>query len=258
MKKITLFFLTLFLIYGCSSTKHFLVYEPYSDQNIFYFFQNGIPIGSLTSQEQLILFSVDEVRMFRMPYLRVWLLYENKSTSPNLIEPFKMVTVAAEDKKGNKVNNYLAESPTKILNEIDEQAAVTKILQTIGGALEVMSTQATKIKSNTGNEFIVNDANEKRIAIMKQNKADIDDTALWYETFKQSINSGVLRKNTVFPGQSVNGYIYFPLSDINGSDNSNWGNYNSPNVKIQELTFSLLIETTFGKKAIKLNPIKVW
>jgi hypothetical protein len=43
----------------------------------------------------------------------------------------------------------------------------------------------------------------------------MDATHQYYDSFKRSVNTGILRRNTVFQGQSVNGYSYFPVEDWN-------------------------------------------
>ena len=60
----------------------------------------------------------------------------------------------------------------------------------------------------------MNDRGEKIQAANDRTDAQMRETAYYYGTFKESVNSGILRRNTIFAGQSVNGYMYFPLGGM--------------------------------------------
>ena len=251
MKRLILLLFILLLFFGCSNQK-FIVYEPSTSDVVSSFFSNGIPIGSYSSDDEFILFSVDETQLFGKAYLRVWILYENLSDNSYLLEPYNVIKLQAE-KENIFYSEYEAESPSKILSAIDEEEATAMIFKAIGGALESMTIEGTTIKSNSGEVYTINDKKEKQNQILQKNQTEIQNTANWYSLFRNSINSGVIRKNTVFPNQSVNGYIYFPLGKVIGS--GSWGDFE---VDIDELNFKLLISSKNGQKIIKLNPTVVW
>ncbi len=111
--------------------------------------------------------------------------------------------------------------------------------------------------------YTINDKKEKIKSILRQNHNDLQNTENWYNIFKNSINDGVLRKNTVFPNQSVNGYIYFPIALAANTDNiyvSNFGNDNSygNEININDLILNLVIKTKNDFIKIKLTPTTVW
>lgn len=250
MKRLVFVSIILLLLSSCGYQK-LLVYEPSAKEEISTFFSNGIPIGSFSSEDEFLLFSVDETSLFGSAYLRVWLLYENKSSTAYLLEPYNVITLETE-KEGEFFAEYLAESPSKILSTIDEQEAATMIFKSIGGALEALTVDGTTIKSNTGKVHKINDEDEKRKIILQQTQNDLENTANWYNLFKNSFSSGVLRKNTVFLNQSVNGYLYFPIAKVNGTNMT----YYSTDIK--ELNFSLLLKSKGISKKIKLVPTAVW
>jgi hypothetical protein len=251
MKRLILLLLFPLLFFGCANQK-FIVYEPSTSDVVSSFFSNGIPIGSYSSNDEFVLFSVDEAQLFGKAYLRVWLLYENLTDNSYLLEPYNVIKLQAE-KENSFYSEYEAESPSKILSAIDEAEATAMIFKAIGGALESMAVEGTTVKSNTGEVYTVNDKKEKQNQILQNNQIGLQNTANWYSLFRNSISSGVLRKNTVFPNQSVNGYIYFPLGKVIGSNSlDHFG------IDIDELNFKLIISSKNGKKIIKLNPTVVW
>ena len=96
------------------------------------------------------------------------------------------------------------------------------ISQTIGGALQAASIQPTTATTHgsviSGGQFasfdsttVVNDQSAKAARVSDQTSASLAATATWYDVYKRSVDQGVLRRHTIFPGQSVNGYIYFTL-----------------------------------------------
>ena len=252
MKKLIFLIVLSLLLSSCSGNKY-LIYEPSPTDEIFTFYSNGMPIGSYTADSSFILFSADEIDLFGKPYLRVWLLYENTSNSIYTLEPYNLISIEAE-RKGKLFSKYTAESPTKILSAIEEREAMEQILITIGGALEAISTEGTTVEGYSGTVYKIHDEKEKRDAIIQRTGYDLLNTANWYNIFKNSFSSGVLRKNTVFPNQSVNGYIYFPLNKVNGSNIYNDGS----RVDINEINFKLLIKNENDIKRVELVTTTIW
>ena len=172
MKKLLLVCLLIGIINGCS-VKRFLVYEPTSANDIFTYYSNGIPINSISTDDAFILFAVDETELFSKAYLRVWLLFENTDSVAYILEPYNFLTLYAE-RDNDKFSDFYAESPTRILNAIDEQKAVTMVFQAIGGTLEAMNVDGTRIKSNTGVTYQVNDRNISKFVLNVINQCHLD------------------------------------------------------------------------------------
>ncbi len=247
-----IFFLLLLFVSGCATSNHFLIYEAKPSNNIYTFYSNGIPITSIKNENFFVLLSTEETYLLHKTYLRVWILYQNNSESPVILEPYNLATLTGQYK--GKTLNFYPQSPTEILDAIDEQKNAALILQSIGGALKELSTNNTTISGNNGTRFEVNDQEEKRNAVNEQTQRKLSNISNWYNIFESSFNNGVLRKNTVFPHNSVNGYIYIPLPDIRGS--KDWGgvyNYN-----IDELQFTVNLKINNVNKVIEIKPTKVW
>ena len=158
---------------------------------------------------------------------------ENHSSSPILLEPLKRATltvesiekhkVATRPSDGKKVLDTRPEPPTKILAKISNAKASSSILAGIGAVLEAAAARPTTatttgMNASTGETYVsrttINDTDQKSRAILDRRATQIASTDAWYESFKRSVNAGILRRNTVFPGEGVNGYIYFQASTL--------------------------------------------
>jgi hypothetical protein len=229
-----------------------MIYKAEPSNNVQTLYSNGIPITTYNNEDAFLLITAEETYLFQKAYIRLWLLYQNNSESPILLEPFDLVTL--NGKYVEKTFTFYPQSPTEILEAIDEQKNASLILQSISGALKTISTKGTTTTGNDGTEYKVNDQEEKRDQIIQQTQNSLSNTSTWFNIFESSINSGVLRNNTLFPHNSVYGYIYFPLPDI-GSSKDWGGNYIC---SIDKLQFTLNLKINNINKAIELRPTKVW
>lgn len=145
--------------------------------------------------------------------MRLWFLCRNNSDSPFLLEPLRALRLTIHNQKVN-YDSIAAESPTVVLANIENEKAVSLIVQAIGGALQATTTQATTITGPEKQKYEVNDLSSKRQAVLEKTVNSMEYSSLVYDYFKSSINAGILRKNTIFPMESVNGYLYFPLPSV--------------------------------------------
>ncbi len=235
------------LLTGCATTTPPAVFLPIKSSETVPFFRNGVAIGALNSDSTYLLVSLEPTAIAHHEYMRLWFLCKNKSDSPFLLEPLKVVTLRMEG--GAVTFDVISpESPTKILAHIKNEEARTMIFQAVGGTLEALSAQPTTIRNAKGEEWTVNDTSAKVAAINKKTLESIKNTAFLYDTFKNSINSGILRRNTIFPQESVNGYIYFPLPQIRNDVHQRIKLYPA------KYTYKLSISTQFSTKMVEFTP----
>jgi len=191
------------------------IYLPTQTSQITPFYINGVPMGAVESDSAFIMVSLEFVELGSAGYMRLWLLYSNETNLPYLLEPLNSFTLAVTSAK-QSCEGIVPESPTQISSRIDNERARRMILQVIGGALETLSTRPTTVTSPSGAVLRIDDTDEKIRRTQDRTEARLYNTATYYDVFKGSINAGILRRNTVFPGQSVNGYVYFPLQVSEG------------------------------------------
>ncbi len=202
------------IVLSCASTVPVTKYMPQKSKNIFPFFVSGQPIAAVQSEDAFLLLSLEPIILARRPYIRLWLLYQNTSNEPYLLEPLRFSTLRVSSFAWVGSRSSEPESPTRILAHISNEKAAIQIMQAIGGTLQTMAVEPTTAKTrfNDGSSATTtfNDQSEKRDRVVDRTINNMTNTALWYDLFQNSFSSGILRRNTVFPGQSVNGFIYFP------------------------------------------------
>ncbi len=226
MKPASLLLLSLLFI-GCGP-EHYLIYEGKPSPDTYTFYSNGIPITSYSDNNEYLLFTTEEASLLGNTYLRVWLLVQNNSDISYLLEPYNIAEIIGTN--GFDTLTFVPQSPTEILDNIDAEKNASMILTSIGGALKAMSTVGTTINNN-----------------------NVNNTAYWYNLFENSFNSGVLRKNTLFPHNSINGYIYFPLG-ANFQNSFNENKY----YNIKDFNFKIILNLNNKEKVIELSPVSIW
>ena len=221
--KSSLILILISIVVGCASTTPVTKYLPEQRQNVLPFFTSGQPIAAAQADEAFMLMSLEPTHVAGRPYIRLWLLYQNTSDQPYLLEPLKFTTLTAKCISRGMSESSMPESPTKILAHISNEKSKKMIMQAIGGTLQAMAVKPTTArtevyaKSSPGLPAFtatttVNDESEKRAEVHDRTVNAMMNTSMWYELYQNSISEGILRRNTLFPGQSANGYIYFPFN----------------------------------------------
>lgn len=180
-----------------------VVYEPVRENNVKSYYVGGLPMGSFTDEKYSILFALQSAEVADRTYLRLWVLYENNTDEEFLFDPvnsFKL-SIWEKDVKRYELN---PDSPLQILKDIEESKQKDIVNRVIGGALRTLtaSTDSQVLKEIDRTE----------------NKAS--EISGWYARYSNSINSGILRRNTLFAKKSVNGYLYFNIPFLLGNRGS--------------------------------------
>ena len=235
------------IIAGCASTTPPKIYMPASNSETRAYYRNGIPIGATQNENVILMTALEPTEVAHKQYMRLWFLYKNNSDSAYLLEPLKVVklTIVGEKKT---FNDLTPESPTAILARVENEKATNMIMQAIGGTLEALSTEPTTVTDPNGGTYTVNDKKEKIKAVVNNTTASMVGTELLYNTFKSSINSGILRRNTLFAHESVNGFVYFLLPQIKTASNS------ILTINPEKYKFVFTVATQSGDKIIEFSP----
>ena len=213
--KIAGIFLMITLFTSCATTVPETKYMPKESDDVFPFFSKGQPIAAVQSPNAFMLMSLEPTILADRRYVRLWILYQNTSEEPYLLEPKSFVSLTITSISKGKTGTSTPESPTKILADISNEKALSMIMQAIGGTLQTMAarptTAETRFNDGSSATTTINDQQEKRDRVADRTAKAMANSAIWYEIYENSISDGILRRNTVFPGRSVNGYIYFPF-----------------------------------------------
>jgi hypothetical protein len=214
--------LILVCVAGCASTVPLTVFQPRDTASVKSFFHAGAAIGAVYGDSVFALVQMEPFYLQQegKDYARLWLLIQNRSSRPMLVEPLKCAVLRIES-TGDASNwtpvSFTPSSPTKILATISNAQAVSQILSGIGATLEAVAAQPTSATTTSSTDLrwsettTFNDKAEKQRAIHDRESARASAANDWYESFKGSVNQGILRRNTLFAGDGVNGYIYFQV-----------------------------------------------
>ena len=238
----------LFIIFsGCASTVPPKIYLPSQNSETAAYYRNGLPIGATQTGAILLMTSLEPAEISGKHYMRLWLLYKNAVDSAYLLEPLKMVKLTVI---GNKktYSDIGPESPTKVLARIENEKASKLIMQAIGGTLEALSTQPTTVTDPAGDVWTVNDKGTKIKAVVNNTTEAMANTSILYDVFKTSINSGILRRNTLLTGESANGYMYFPLPTLTTASGGIIA------INPEKYKFVFTISSQAGDKSIEFIP----
>lgn len=254
------------ILLGCAHTSNIVptVFLPSGNKEVQSYYVNGVPIGALVTDSCSMLVSLDAVSVAGSDYLRVWLLYRNDSNQPYLLQPQEFAKI--QSWREGEHWEFVPTLPSKLLDEIDNEKESQQIALAIGGALRSLgaglSAKDTKITSDQlgGGSVTVHDREDKSQArkdiIVRETQTGIQRTANWYDAFKESVNSGILRKNTLFPGQSVNGYIYFLIPKLQEKIVINEYDIRWKEIDATDCEHLLQLLTMDGTKEIKFSPTK--
>ena len=244
--------ITIFTFFGCAHTRVPIIFEPVSVPNVSTIYSNGVPLASSSMDNFSFLLSLDQTEISGAEYFRLWVLFKNESDSTMLLEPSKIFSIVAIPKKTSGIGQEFtmqAQPPTIILNKIKNEEAVLSIMTAIGGTLESVSAKNTIVTSNHGDRYEINDASEKREKINERTSSSLGSISNWYSIYKSSISSGILRKNTLFKDQSVNGYLYFRNNmRVLSKSKSYFTEYNSV-----DFDYKVLVELPSGIKTVEFK-----
>ncbi len=212
MKSIVLLYFIILgvILNGCGASITPALYLPQQTDEIKLVYRNGNPFAYGQNDTVSFVVSIEPDMVAGQQYMRVWILLKNNSQSEILLQPEKIAKILVREK--NDIGLLRAVSPNIILKSIDDKKASEQIWQSIGGLLSSVTVQPTAVKGSNGTTYTIDDTHEKRKEIAKETNAVNNATEIIYDMYKTSVNSGIFKIHTLFPGESINGYIYFGMS----------------------------------------------
>ncbi|MBX7047285.1 MAG: hypothetical protein K1X86_15755 [Ignavibacteria bacterium] len=219
-------FFTFIIISGCSSEsvlikKYKTVYEPINRDSMTSYYVSGIPFGAYENDKYSMIFTVRATNILDEEYLTFWVLLKNKNDEEYLLEPTKIFDMSVW-KAGKKLENVSPVSPLEILRNVEYSKQAEIALAAIGSALKTISAKS------------INSVERESERLERK----VNNISNWYDLYSESLNDGILRRNTIFKDKSVNGIVYFlPSDEIPKSEKLAGSNYeigvtiNLPNEK---------------------------
>lgn len=201
-----------------------LVFEPLPVDGIRRFYSNGVPAAVVDSGSTALAVSLDLVTVASRPYVRLWMYVCNRSDETIELVPQSNVWLQGLGDEYQVVSDFYPTAPTIVLKHIDESmlnsmsaAFLGGLVSAIGASLGARNTQASVSASGNGGfssaTITVHDAAEKAAAasqaIGERTAAQMEHLEQFYNGLKSSVASSCLRRNTLEPGASASGYLYF-------------------------------------------------
>lgn len=168
--------------------------------------------------------SLDLAEIGTRKYIRLWIYARNNSDTTLDLVPQRQVWVQGLGDESQNVAELFPSTPTDILQHIEDEKIQAQSMAFIGGLLasigNSLSTQDTEADIN-----VQSGASAKRAAITfhdapdkvraRQDRLNVrmassnESMESFYSGLKSAIAVGCLRRNTLDPGASANGYVYF-------------------------------------------------
>lgn len=253
MKSIRMAFISFLFVMGCASTTPKNVYLPMETSKTIPFFRDGIPIAAGYTDSTIILTSMDAVWYVggMRNIICVWLLFRNASHTPFLLKPLEHITFTYEEVESGKSTTLTPISPTKLAASIQNEKTLMLMVQAIGGTLKSMSAEPTTFTDSYGYSVQANDLAGKQDVIIGKTADAMATTAFWYDIYRRSTYASVLKKNTLFTNQAVNGFVYFEVDNVRKFTEMK----NESEIKRNKYKYTLSINTPNGMKNITFKAI---
>ena len=133
---------------------------------------------------------------------------------------------------------------------VDTERIIARISETIGKPLRAMAVGRSKFLGEDGafEEFARTGKRPVRWMLDITPANDETLSSRLFRVFRNSVGVGVMQRYTVFPNNSVNGYIYFPFPGIS------WKATGTSFREALEYTYQIEIVTQSGSKIIEFVP----
>ncbi len=215
------------------------------------------PIGVLMGDSAVYMYSLDTAVIDSEKYIQLWLLYKNLSHTPYDFNPGKCIRMHMTGGK----HSYAAippASPATLHAMIDTGQLTARIVEIIGQPLRVGVALEKRFSAKQRNfEQTTRDA-EQTEDFMSQNLErwyeeaqpadDLSFTSTLFKTYRNSLGVVLMQRYTVFPNNSVNGFIFFPFPGMN------WKISSSGFHEAFEYDYQIELMTQDGKKIINFLP----
>jgi len=214
-----------------------IIFEPAPTNVIERVYVNGEPVAVITDPTFPAIVHIGVERLDSRYFLKVWLYLLNRSSDTWELVPQKQVSLQVLDDAGLSTKSILPRTPSSVLESIESEKSKSKALAFFSGVLGALAVSlsppgATEIRTQSSTQGRMGSlegstswsAESQQRTILrdqKQNEADalervrhrtsqsIDVIEALYDNMKQSVSSQLLRRNTLRPGVSANGNVWF-------------------------------------------------
>jgi hypothetical protein len=209
------------------------------------------PIGILFTEGALYLYGLEPAVLDSEKYIRVWLLYRNRSQKRYELNPEKCLLLNMRGRKTAYSN--ITPIPPGTFDSMHVAADKHSIETKYGKTLELAASlhrQYRSERSHFGGLIWTAESDgifDPRAGGIPQMPEMLSPIAL-QAIYGQSTNDGVLKRHIVGPGMSFHGYVYFPFPGLNWKSNGDFF------PEAYEYTYTVEIRTPEGVRKIEFTP----
>jgi len=213
---------------------------------------SSMPVGIFFADSAFYMYALDTAIVDSEKYIRLWLLYLNLSQRPYDFDPMKCAKLHMSGKKST-YKDVSPDAPERILTVVRKQDAMDSISKTIAPQLKKLATLQTEFQweewwtGTLGESGMHPRPFARKPFIFAPSSKGTLSSGL-YEILTNSLNDGILKRYSVFPENSVNGYIYFPFPGLN------WKVTASGFPEATEYVYTVEVITQNGSKYIEFEP----
>jgi hypothetical protein len=226
-------------------------FYPKESPNTYCIYSAGssMPIGIFFSDSALYMYALDTAIVDSDKYIRLWMLYKNLSSLPYDFNPIRCTILHMHGKKDSFRDIY-PEPPSVMLGKVNKESAVSKIAADVENILKRLAVVQTR---SVFDEVIFDRWGHQSMRIPHMHGRFRPSTegslsADLYSIFTLSVNDGILKRYTVYPENSVSGYIFFPFPGLQ------WKITASGFPEATEYVYTIEIITQSGSKSIEFEP----
>jgi hypothetical protein len=185
---------------------------------------SSLPIGVLFIDSAIYMYSLDTAVVDSAKYIRLWLLFKNLSKTRYDFNPKEIIKLYIKG-KSYSAKEIPPDMPTAIFPLIDTQRIISRISETVGTSLKALATKQTVFEWEQYHSNLLFTMGP-RPAILRPSSfnpaREGSLSSILYDIFTNSVNVGILQRYTVYPDNSLNGFVYFPFPGLDWKASGSW------------------------------------
>jgi len=193
-----------------------IVYEPEKTDSAFPFYVDGNPVLAVVTANSIFQSSIDYSYVSSHNYMRMWMSYTNYLDEPILFNPMEAFTLTQINSVMDEEWIHVPVYPSKISRSVQNEKQAALIANAFLGIAEAASTTPTTYYQSTGMTIQADDLKDKLNVINRNNAHRAKEITDSYDYYMRNVNSFLVKKNTVFPSQTVSGFVYFEIEGRGG------------------------------------------
>ncbi|NMB74442.1 MAG: hypothetical protein GYA21_04855 [Myxococcales bacterium] len=220
-----------------------MIMLPEVPEGRYLFFSDGIPYAVSDNTCSTLMSSMGFDYVAGYKYIKVYLAYRNTTEKEVLFYPGKTMRIIPRGIKGAD-KPILPDSPSTLAASVETSAAMTKAAIATFGWAQTMYLAPTVASTTDGKTILINNKTQQQLEVMRDTRDQIATVDRYAHEAVAHVSSSTLKRNTVFPGQTVSGFVFFPFP------------FNIPleNERRRGCSIQLEIETPCGMTTIVYNP----